>query len=249
MGPNVLKGITAAELRQLAINCGVSSSGTKPQIFQRLVTAKAARPLGDLDLVSVDMGLKNIGVSFISSKHDKLSVNNLYLDHIEPTSAVADLASEALQLTDRLCRDMGTPTVVLIERQRSRTASSASIPPAILRVNVLEGMLHAVVRAKYPSIYTESVDPKSILGFWREPGSTVKKTYSESKKLRTKLVGTWLHDDAPFSMPTAIKEDFEREIKRDDLCDSLVQGVSWFIWRKNLINASFLANLDSTSYS
>ncbi|PRT53397.1 Cruciform cutting endonuclease 1, mitochondrial [Wickerhamiella sorbophila] len=243
--------LTVAGLKAVALACGSPTTGNKAQVSNYMIQKLQQRPKGAVRLVSIDLGLKNIGVcQALATPGQQVEVEKWSLkslpEHINYSQP--NFAHEARRLLHGVMMD--SPNVVLVEKQRSRSAGSASVPNDILRVNVLEGMVHAILCTQWPTIYVESVEPKHVLGYWRsqlerELGGTalaverLKKAtpaqvYNASKKARLALVRKWI--DKPQKAPFVFSPELElptKRTKQDDLNDALVQAVTWQIWRDN----------------
>ncbi|KAI1091507.1 Ydc2-catalyt-domain-containing protein [Rostrohypoxylon terebratum] len=171
----LLPKFKATQLKQLAFLCGAKNSGRKDEIVERLLTLAQLPPSKKkLLILSIDMGIRNLGYSLLSpaatSPGRKKSAPltgealrsppriNLHAwrrrelfdvspdDPIDPDQySPTSLASAA----DRLIRQdllHSKPTHVLIERQRWRSGSASGIFEWTVRVNTLEAMLHASLR-------------------------------------------------------------------------------------------------------
>lgn len=154
------------------------------------------------------------------------------------------------------------PSAILIERQRFRSANAAAVQEWTLRVNLLEGMIWAVLRALgyegrgKMGVEVESVSPARVAGFWVQGKGKVE------KRDKVGIVGRWLKEDLglTFSGETErVKRAFlgklrgggrakegvkvhtvgetegrEEHIgKLDDLADCLLQVAAWVKWRDN----------------
>lgn len=243
--------LTVAGLKAIALACGSPTTGNKLQVSNFMVGKLKQRPKGVVRLVSIDLGLKNIGVCQalatpgLQLEVEKWSLRSLpeHINYSQP-----NFAYEARRLLHGIMMD--SPNVVLVEKQRSRSSGGASVPNDILRINVLEGMVHAILCTQWPTAYVESVEPRHVLGYWRsrlenELGGTalaverLKKAtpaqvYNASKKARLALVRKWI--DMPQKAPFVFSPDMEHPTKRgkqDDLNDALVQAISWQKWRDN----------------
>lgn len=91
-------------------------------------------------------------------------------DDVEPFAPKA-LSTTAYALVKDLLLPH-SPTTILIERQRFRSANQPSVQEWTLRVNLLEGMIWAVLRSLgyrdgvVPRVEVESVSPARVAGLW-----------------------------------------------------------------------------------
>lgn len=88
------------------------------------------------------------------------------------------------------------PDVILIERQRFRSGSSASTLEWTIRVNMLENMLHAILHTLAPpeTVVVASINPKAVLNYWIQRTGTAReeKGYKETKAFKTRLAAAVL---------------------------------------------------------
>lgn len=103
------------------------------------------------------------------------------------------------------------PDVILIERQRFRSGSSASILEWTIRVNMLENMLHAILHTLAPpeTVVVASVNPKAVLNYWIQRTGTAReeKGYKETKAFKTRLAAAVLGLHYPSQPPLLNKKN------------------------------------------
>ncbi|CDR40198.1 CYFA0S04e05710g1_1 [Cyberlindnera fabianii] len=96
-----------------------------------------------------------------------------------------------------LPKDEPLPDAILIERQRARSAGSSSVLEYVLRVNMFEAMLHALIYnrtvAEKGRVGIVSTIPSRMANYWKPEGEE-KFTMSDTKKHRMNLVEQWLND-------------------------------------------------------
>lgn len=262
---NELTKLGAIKIKQISQACGSPTTGNKGALVTLLCDAATSRlklAAEPFRLVSVDLGIKNIGVTqllapALTGPTQKPVIEKWYRASLPEARSFTypDFAEMAIKFTTELVEKPGQPVHgVIMERQRARTSSSPNIPSDILKVNIVEGMAFTALRAKYPQLFLESIPPKYILGFWKSKSDmldqpkpkTAAANYRIAKQARQKLVGKWLASPAlsPVDFNThGLADHLKRHGKRDDINDSLVQALTWLLWRRNTYRV--LQNVES----
>ncbi|KUJ12029.1 mitochondrial putative cruciform cutting endonuclease 1 [Mollisia scopiformis] len=161
-----------AQLKHIAFKCGISTSGTKPILIQRLIDEITSTPRNaspHTRILSVDMGIRNLAYCVLdvpptsrtktASKKSLPSIlewHRLAVSSAPRQSADTDtpLEKEAFDpatlssIAYKLLRErmlLEQPTQVLIERQRFRSGGSSHILEWTIRVNMFEAIIYAVL--------------------------------------------------------------------------------------------------------
>ena len=146
---------------------------------------------------------------------------------------------------------------IFIERQRFRSMGAASVLEWTIKVNMLEGMLYAVLatlseEVKWEGI-VEGVRPERVSTFWLGQGSSrdavggrrSKDVKMQKKKDTISMVQRWLTErgvrtkdqgaETAEKYLTRLRERGRRDDfdKLDDLADCLAQGMAIMKWREN----------------
>ncbi|PQE17218.1 hypothetical protein CJF31_00005597 [Rutstroemia sp. NJR-2017a BVV2] len=170
--PTTLK-VTA--LKQIAFKCGISTSGTKAILVQRLydelpiLSFPALKPAKPIRILSIDMGIRNLAYSLLeipasksTSKKSTSDSNLPVLRAWQKLSLLPQRENHAEskvrnEFTPAILSDAAyellrnhlvphSPTLILIERQRFRSMGSKHIFEWTVRVNMLESMLWAILK-------------------------------------------------------------------------------------------------------
>ncbi|KAI2634133.1 Ydc2-catalyt-domain-containing protein [Hypomontagnella submonticulosa] len=172
----ILPKLKLVEVKQLAVLCGVKSSGTKPEVINRLSAVASARSAAaattrDSPLVlSVDLGIRNLSYCLMSPasppRPPKLLSSAAALcdprpvhvhkwrlqrlvQEVSPDNPEPFSPESLAVVTNRLLQEELLPlkpTHMLIERQRWRSGGAPTILQWTVHVNTLEAMLHASLR-------------------------------------------------------------------------------------------------------
>ncbi|KAI9829216.1 MAG: hypothetical protein M1826_005811 [Phylliscum demangeonii] len=212
-----LHGLKLAQLKQVAVRCGIPSSGTKTVLAARVVDGLAeeegggsrctrvGKKGGGERIVSIDMGIRNLAYCCIevpapacssssTPRRPPLQVRAWTCTSVSAkpataTAATATAATATAATTTKESFEPATyaqhaysflagvlrqhaPTRVLIERQRYRSMGAAAVQEWTVRVNMFEGMLHAVLQTlarekRWPG-EVQSVLPAKVAAFWIE---------------------------------------------------------------------------------
>ncbi|CZR59688.1 related to CCE1 Cruciform-cutting endonuclease, mitochondrial [Phialocephala subalpina] len=168
--PTTLK---LAQLKHIAFKCGISSSGTKPLLTQRLIheinsVPRHASPR--VRILSIDMGIRNLAYCVLNvppepkseSKKSGTALPSILAWHrlavssapkqsgdidTPPTKEAFDPATLSFAAYTLLRERMlvENPTHILIERQRFRSNGSRHILEWTVRVNMFESILYATL--------------------------------------------------------------------------------------------------------
>ncbi|KAI1852229.1 hypothetical protein JX265_013082 [Neoarthrinium moseri] len=172
MAPRLPATLKLAELKNLAVACGLPSAGTKDVLASRVESAawghqRDAIPVNKQRILSVDLGIRNLAFSLLTpgaaaqpgrGARSPPRVGVEVWKRVALASSGQDALPDAdkdfwgpssmADLTARLVHDEFlalSPTHILIERQRFRSGGRAAVQEWTLRVNTLEAMIYATL--------------------------------------------------------------------------------------------------------
>ncbi|KAL6714943.1 hypothetical protein ACLMJK_007203 [Lecanora helva] len=179
---NWLHGCKSTQLKAIARAVGVNSSGTKSLLTTQLErhlphghdkgNATTASPSKKHDIISIDMGIRNLAYCRIivpcSSSSAKASGDEIPVISEWARIEIAKQANKAKNpkelktkevfdpatysqyafnlVTTLLSGSPNRPTDILIERQRFRSMGGSAVQEWTLRVNMFEAMIYAVLK-------------------------------------------------------------------------------------------------------
>jgi len=209
--PSTLK---LAQLKLLAFKCGISSSGTKPILIQRLhdeiaSVSQQGTKAKPYRILSIDMGIRNLAYCVLdvpAKSNSKTlptvrawqrlavsspppSTSDLPLVAAKESFSPATLSATAYELVrHRLL--LLKPTHILVERQRFRSMGSKHILEWTVRVNMFESILYGVLcTLKGEGIWDGSVEaiaPGKVGPFWIDEEREAKARKTKSAKAKNK---------------------------------------------------------------
>jgi cruciform cutting endonuclease 1 len=184
------------QLKQIAFKCGISSSGTKSILIQRLIDEITIprHATSHTRILSIDMGIRNLAYCILDlplrsalKKSTKKSLPSIIAWHrlavssapIQSTDIDTPIAKEAFDpatlssIAYKLLRErmlVEQPTQVLIERQRFRSNGSSHILEWTIRVNMFESIIHAILcTLKAEGVWkgeVKAIQPGKVGPFW-----------------------------------------------------------------------------------
>ncbi|OBA20661.1 Ydc2-catalyt-domain-containing protein [Metschnikowia bicuspidata var. bicuspidata NRRL YB-4993] len=219
------------DLQRLATHCGyrtdVSKLGRIAAIaetgafFERVL---GNRPNESLDVLSVDVGLKNFSYSKVSYQQNTADIKewavvNLhskygtpeYIDEGSLVDLKAYMAKLAVSVVDNvLISSLWVPKIITIENQRTRSNSSKATLPNVLLNFTFEHMLYAAFVARqttnpaYESLVVMPMNANKMVSFWlsRYIAKGCPYSPSRSKTYRKNMLYGWLKAPhiAPFDI-------------------------------------------------
>ncbi|CEP14451.1 hypothetical protein [Parasitella parasitica] len=240
-----LQAKKAAELKDIATQCGILTSGTKGDLMNRLTAHFASPAQSSSSILSFDLGYRNLAYCHLSADRTVLDWARVDLDlpSFHP-SVVAPIVRKFIK--DKVLENLKVADRVLVEQQRARTASSVGVFEHTLRVNCVEavlwcGLLEAIDKTKHTTINIHPTLRHSIDRVWKDELETiVSETPSKFSKTKpgqyqkklagTMLVQKWLDTDTVVTCSDHFKQMYAQEKKKDDLSDCLVQALTWYQW-------------------
>lgn len=173
MATNIPSALKLSQLKSLAFQCGIASSGTKKLLINRLIhelvptlpyhDSKKASPSR---ILSIDMGIRNLAYCIIDLPADSIPNNTSAFPNVTAWRRIAvsstPILSESPHSKPKEAFDPQTlataaymllrhtflphnPTHILIERQRFRSMGSPQILEWTVRVNMFESLLYGVL--------------------------------------------------------------------------------------------------------
>jgi cruciform cutting endonuclease 1 len=186
------------KLHRIATQIGTPCSGTKPVLIDGInrgvnhVDHGVARRPGELSLLSVDMGIKNLAYAHITAakhvdangclQYDKPTLQawerlDMSRDSVPSSEKVSK--TESFEIVDYADRAYGfvktilgshRPNQILIERQRFRSNGGSAVQEWTIRVNIFEAMLHSVFRTLVEEtkldLDVQAVLPPQVNRYW-----------------------------------------------------------------------------------
>lgn len=208
-------------LKSTANSCGQPAYGNKASIIEALhMFQKTCQ--GISRVLSIDLGTKNLAIADISAddRIHRLALKDLELpDRYDPRTYTQILDAFVKAELEPFC-DPGM--VVLIERQRARTAGSHAIPEAILRVNFVEIMLHCCLKGRAISVLPDRV--ASCFNLPKGP---------EKKKASVQVV-KGLMAESRIKLSDDALSVYHGNRKQDDLSDCILQALAFFQWQRSI---------------
>jgi hypothetical protein len=254
-----LEQLRQQELSDMLERCGLNVTGNKTeqserlrQHFRNMLKQKNSDSLLQ-PILSIDVGYRNIAYAVVTPS---LELVDWQLTNIEVDSSYepSTYAVAVNQFIDALPLHLGIGTC-LVERQRFRSNNMHIIPEPVLRANVIEAMLHALLRKK--NIPVESVRPDHVARYFPQAfdaaeleavtsesksktkstkksaktGKRTKRKQKQKKNNSVTLVASLLNRNDVLKCSESLREHFMDNSKRDDLSDCLLQAIAWLQWR------------------
>ncbi|KAL9547768.1 hypothetical protein MBANPS3_006013 [Mucor bainieri] len=225
-----------ADLKEIAIGCGVLTSGNKPDLVQRLTTHFTSPPPASRSILSFDLGYRNLAYCHLDANKTVLDWARVDLDlpSFHP-SVVAPIVRQFIK--DRVMQNLEVADRVLVEQQRNRSNGSHTILEGTIRVNCVEAILWTGLYEGVDRIHRQvSMTPvlrQNIDRAWKDEIqqvidedphrlSKLKSSYGQKKLAGVYLVQQWLDTDTMITCSDRFKDMYAAEKKKDDLSDCLI---------------------------
>jgi len=224
------KTVLLPQLRELCRLCGLSSTGTKSLLFERLQFAQT-NLVQHPTVISIDLGYKNFATAVVQVNECNSSVLAWTKEdlHLPETFDPRQFAQASFELASRLkgiAQQFRDP-IFLIERQRHRSMGAAAIPEIIINITRLEVQLHCFLLDHFVA----SIDPKRVaFTFDLQSGAQKKK---DAIRLVKDVIAQKALLDNKVLIPSDLVTYFEQQKKQDDLSDALLQAIAYISWNKN----------------
>lgn len=200
-------------------------------------------------IISVDIGIKNIGIAKMDSKGDRVEYVNLFsldlellnMDGKEWSNALKSLEEIIVGIVDGNSRRPSVSmrhTILLIEQQSVfRNGHRAQL--SIFRCNLIEIMLHYAFENRCAGVF--SISPQLVAlkyyGKDDEDGDEQQgaigegERYKKKKSASVNLVGTMIEKEQ-IVLSEQAKAIWAEKGRKHDMADSIVQGKAFAEWEQ-----------------
>ncbi|KAI9269297.1 ribonuclease H-like domain-containing protein [Phascolomyces articulosus] len=172
-----LNKLKVNDLKTIALQCGITSTGKKVDLFNRLdnhfntIITNASSTTTDQfipnetipkSILSFDVGYRNLAHVKLDHQHNILEWRrtDLQLENFHPSVAAPLMRNYVQELIVPMLRDGMHVGAIVIEQQRYRDNSSHSVFEHTIRVNTIESMLWY---ALYEIVDTVSTSSSSVV--------------------------------------------------------------------------------------
>lgn len=211
--------VLLTDLKKVCVECGISSGGRTKSELTNYITDYLTN-IKQIDrIISLDLGYKNFAISDINVRERKLmDWKKLCIEIPSPFCPKSFTKNLAMAL-EPIKNMVTTETVILVERQRQRTASSG-ILERILVILMIEAQIYATFPDLCEPMLPQRVGAHFGLG-----------TGKEKKRDAVEVVNNILKDEnSILQISKELKTIFLKEKKKDDLADSFLQGMAYLQW-------------------
>ncbi|KAI9316193.1 RED-like protein N-terminal region-domain-containing protein [Dichotomocladium elegans] len=238
-----LKRLKGKDLRAVALNCGVSTSGRKDDIRTRLqlnfehLLASSKNDQGIFDpkraipnaIVSLDLGYRNFAHVQLTKEGTITAWAVTDLGIGDPFHASTAAPCVRRYVNNELKPLLTTPDgdtvgAILLEQQRYRSAGSKNILEATVWVNTIESMLWYELQDITTQVLMQPIRRRPVDMIW-EPHYRHFGLASK-KRAGARLVAGWLDRNEVVSCPDHLKTMYDETSKKDDLADCLLQAMA-----------------------
>ena len=225
------KKYLAADLKRLCKDCGLSTTGTKQALSDRIAShLENVKPLSNI--ISLDLGYQNLAMAHIEQVHNNkwelrewrrfsISIPSPMCPRLlalNVKSALSDIAPQ------------DSSSILLVEQQRQRSLGAHILEP-ILLVLKIEALTYGFFpESAYPVLPTK-VSEHFRLDFFIDTDCKKAKKLASVKYVQSHIFDSTINH--LISIPERFKMLFDREKKKDDLADSLLQALAYSQWHNN----------------
>ncbi|GAN05478.1 hypothetical protein MAM1_0093d04949 [Mucor ambiguus] len=209
-----------ADLKGIAIGCGVLTGGNKPDLVERLTSHFTSPTPASLSILSFDLGYRNLAYCHLDANKTVLDWARVDLDlpSFHP-SVVAPIVRQFIK--ERVMQNLEVADRVLVEMQRNRSNGSHTILEGTIRVNCVEAILWTGLYESIDCINRQvNMTPvlrQNIDRAWKDEIqqvidedphrlSKLKSSYAQKKLAGAYLVQHWLDTDTVVTCPDTLKE-------------------------------------------